>query len=141
MIKKSGFYLLSFVRYWKFTENCCTKKWSKYTLPMTLVTLISPEGLIRLSWNFGFLPNIIWSTYCKNISQIGDGHWATLGVAYMQCLLGMFISRSLNEFYDFIKSPSVIQYWKILNVKTSFFDKKLLISEIWIWQAWIDVMW
>ena len=50
--------------------------------------------------------------------------YAKLGVAYVQCLLGMFISRSLNEFYDFIKSPSVIQYWKILNVKTSFFDNE-----------------
>ena len=89
MVKKSRFYLLSFMRYWNFSFNNWAKIPLKYALPMTLVTLISPERLIGLSWNFGFFPNLVWPTYCENMSPIGDGHWATSGVAYVQCLLDL----------------------------------------------------
>ena len=55
--------------------------------PPVLVTAISPERLGHLSWNFGIVSNYVRPTYCKNISEIGDVRWATLVVAYVQCLL------------------------------------------------------
>jgi hypothetical protein len=71
----------------EFTEKHCSGKQPKCSLVPILVTTISPEYLIRLSWNFQFLPNCIRSIYCINISQIGDIDWAMLVVANVPCLL------------------------------------------------------
>jgi hypothetical protein len=53
-------------------ENLLRHSGSKDTSHVLLITTISLEQLARLSWNFQFLPNYSWSTYCKNISRISD---------------------------------------------------------------------
>ncbi len=68
-------------------ENLLRHRGSKDTSHVLLITTISLERLARLSWNFQFLPNYSWSTYCKNISRISDislnnsplhRHWSCL---------------------------------------------------------------
>jgi hypothetical protein len=53
-------------------ENLLRNSSSKDTLHVLLITTIPREQLVRFSWNFQFLPNYTWSTYCKNITRIGD---------------------------------------------------------------------
>ncbi len=76
---------------------------SKVTYPLIVVSNISPDWVIRLSWNFGFLPKYVSPTYCENISQIGDIDCATLVVAYVQCLLENEI-----RFRDFLQLQMIL---------------------------------
>jgi hypothetical protein len=76
------------------------------TYPLKVVSNISPDWLIRLSWNFGFLPKYVSPTYCKNISQIVDIDWATFGVTYVQCLIYINICGWIHG------DPAT--FWKVL---------------------------
>jgi hypothetical protein len=78
---------------------------------LILVTFISRERLALLSWNFGILPNLVGSTYCKNISQISDIDCATLVVTYVQCLLAIWGQLLITVLMSYRWKYSIVCSW------------------------------
>jgi hypothetical protein len=57
-----------------------------------LAMFITTAWLVHLRWNFQFLPTLVMSTCCINMSQISEIDRAMLVVAYVQYLIRVFFA-------------------------------------------------
>jgi len=88
----------------------------KVTYSLIVVSTISPDWLIRLSWNFGYLPKYVSPTYCKNISQISEIDWTRSHRLYAK----------FNYYALKWENASVLFFCFIIHFVTAMYSKKIV---------------
>lgn len=72
MVTKSLWLFFLLLRKWKFTETCYTEQALNVGDPVLLVSSKFLESFIHLSRNIKCILKFVWSTYLKNITQVGN---------------------------------------------------------------------